>query len=127
MNTLQLCVPGDKGRLKKQRPAHHLSLAEHLSIQEMLRPKSSRPAETPVVEADPSPVIDITDAPKAPPPSEHLLFLGARVLDIQFVVADVPLAQIEAELSLPPHFSVIFQALYESFFSRTGRTLLGFL
>lgn len=60
-------------------------------------------------------MIDITDASEVPPPHERLLLPGQRVLDPQFIVPNIALAQIEAARNLPPRFSVIFQALYESF------------
>lgn len=124
MKTLQLRVPSDKGRSKND-PAATASVpprppptVEPSATQETPRPKRSPPADTPAVEVEPSPVIDITYAPKAFPPKERLLGPRARVLDPQFIVIDVSLAQIEVVLSLPPHFSVIFQALYESFFEQ---------
>lgn len=58
-------------------------------VQETLRPKRLQHEETPEVVAEPTLVIDITDAPEAPPIREHLLLLGARVLDPDFIVADI--------------------------------------
>lgn len=72
--------------------------------------------EMPAARAKPSPIMEITDASEAPPPQKRLLLPEARVLDPQFIVPDVAPTQIEVALSLHPRFSVVFQALYESFF-----------
>lgn len=135
MKTLQLRVSGNKGCLKKQGPHERLSEAaeanvppkplpvvEPMATQEMARPKKPRPAKTPAVEAEPTLIIDIFDAPKALLPRERLLFPRARVMDSQYIVLDVPTAQIEAVLNLPPRFSLVFQALYESFFEQDSES-----
>lgn len=54
---------------------------EPVPTQEAPRPKRPRPAEAPAVEAEPTLVIDIADAPEAPLSKECLLLPRVRVLD----------------------------------------------
>lgn len=58
------------------------------------RSNKPRPDEAPAVEAEPVPVIVLTDAPKAPLPRERLLLLEMRVLDPQYIILDLSSAQI---------------------------------
>lgn len=60
-----------------------------------------------------APVPDVIEVPFLP--KERLLMPEAKVTNMSFLVPGVSDAQIEGTLNLPPHFSMVFQALYESF------------
>lgn len=63
-----------------------------------------------------TPVVPIPDVDEVPPPPKDCLLLpAAKVMDLNLQVQDVSDAQVEVMLGLPPRFSLVFQALYESF------------
>ncbi|EXC21517.1 hypothetical protein L484_014872 [Morus notabilis] len=60
---------------------------------------------------------EVRDILKGPATKDRLLLPAVKVVD-KFPVPNVFNAQIEATFDLPPHFFVIFQALYKSFFHK---------
>ncbi|EXB96159.1 hypothetical protein L484_017007 [Morus notabilis] len=80
---------------------------------ELVRKKSRR-EKTPMTETwTPTVLIPDVNIPLAP--RERVLIPGAKIMDPKFQVSDISDAEIGAMLKLPPRFSLIFQALYESF------------
>lgn len=63
-----------------------------------------------------TPVVLIPDIADIPPvPRKCVLIPRAKIMDPNFQVSDIFDAEIGAMLKLPSHFSLVFQALYESF------------
>ena len=56
----------------------------------------------------------VPDVPITPGPRERILIPEGKVMDGNFQVSDLSDAEVEAMLKLPPRFSLVFQALYES-------------
>ncbi|EXC30742.1 hypothetical protein L484_027917 [Morus notabilis] len=59
------------------------------------------------------PISNVAGMP--PAPKERVVMPGAKIMDSNFQVQDISDAEIGAMLKLPSYFSLIFQALYESF------------
>ncbi|EXB29859.1 hypothetical protein L484_016349 [Morus notabilis] len=83
-----------------------------------LKAKRKRTTKDPLANTS-TPLVEVCHIPMRPTLKDHLLLLGAKVVDSNFLVLDVYDAQIDGALDFPPRFSLHFQALYETFFNKT--------